>query len=114
MNSDALIDLKLPGKDIHNNIEFLKVRANLIITGLDMATETKRNMKTLILMQQFCGKQASKERLHDIIRCIEMLKTIEIEFRNKRFIINQWVILINRYTSELIDEIITKGIADVG
>ena len=43
-----------------------------------------------------------------------MLKTIEIEFQNKRFIINQWVILINRYTSEIIDNIIVKGINDVG
>lgn len=43
-----------------------------------------------------------------------MLKTIEIEFQNKRFVINQWVILINRYTSEIIDQIIVKGINDVG
>jgi len=51
MNSDALIDMKLPGKnDMHSSTEFLKVRANLIITGLDMATEIKRNLKTLILM----------------------------------------------------------------
>lgn len=32
-----------------------------------------------------------------------MLKAIEIEFRTKRYIINQWVILINRYTNEIID-----------
>lgn len=51
MNSDALLDMKLPGKnDMHSSTEFLKVRANLIITGLDMATEIKRNLKTLILM----------------------------------------------------------------
>lgn len=43
-----------------------------------------------------------------------MLKTIDLEFKSKRFIINQWVILINRYTSERIDETIAKGIADVG
>ena len=71
MNSDALIDMKLPGKnDMHSSTEFLKVRANLIITGLDMATEIKRNLKTLILMYQFCNRQPSKARLHDIVRCV--------------------------------------------
>ena len=51
MNSDALIDMKTPGKnDIHSTTEFLKVRANLIISGLNMATDIKRNLKTLILM----------------------------------------------------------------
>ena len=57
MNSDALNDQKLPSKaDIPANTEFLKVRANLIMSGLDMATELKRNVKTLILMYQNCGK----------------------------------------------------------
>ena len=79
------------------------MRANLIQSGLDMAAEIKRSMKTLILLYQTCGKQPSKARLHDIYRCIEMLKAIEIEFGTKRYIINQWVILINRYTSELMD-----------
>ena len=94
--------------------EFLKVRANRIQDGLDMAAEIKRSMKTLILLYQTCGKQPSKNRLHDIYRCIEMLKAIEIEFGTKRYIINQWVILINRYTSEVMDQIIARGIADVG
>ena len=115
MNSDALQDVRLPGgKDFAGSTEFLKVRANLIISGLDMAAEIKKNMKTLILLYQTCGKQPSKTRLHDIYRCIEMLKAIEIEFRTKRYVINQWVILINRYTNEIIDQIIAKGIADVG
>lgn len=43
-----------------------------------------------------------------------MLKAIEVEFRTKRYLINQWVILINRYTSEIIDQIIVKGINSVG
>lgn len=61
MNSDAFVDHKLPSKsDIPANTEFLKVRANLIICGLDMATELKRNVKTLILMYQICGKQPQK------------------------------------------------------
>ena len=78
MNSDAMIDIKIPDKDTLVNTEFLKSRANLIIQGLDLATELKRNVKTLILMYQMCGKQPSKGRLHDIIRCIEMLKSIEV------------------------------------
>ena len=43
-----------------------------------------------------------------------MIKSIEVEFRAKRYLINQWVILINRYTSEIIDQIIAKGINQVG
>lgn len=61
-----------------------------------------------------CAKEPSKSRLHDIIRCIEMLKSIEITFKQKRYIINGWVTLINRYTSEIIDQIIVKGIDTVG
>jgi hypothetical protein len=103
MNSDQMLDTTFPGKEMAGQTEFLKVRANLIQGGLDMAAEIKRSMKTLILLYQTCGKQPSKARLHDIYRCIEMLKAIEVEFGNKRYIINQWVILINRYTSELMD-----------
>lgn len=43
-----------------------------------------------------------------------MIKAIEVQFRMKRYLINQWVILINRYTSEIIDQIIVKGINQVG
>ena len=43
-----------------------------------------------------------------------MLKAIEIEFRTKRYIINQWVTLINRYTSEIVDHIIESGIHNCG
>ena len=119
MNSDAMFDMKINSKmgnakDYQSSKEFLTIRANLIISGLDLAAEIKRSMKTLILLYQTCGKQPSKMRLHDIYRCIEMLKAIEIEFRTKRYIINQWVILINRYTSEKIDEIIARGIAETG
>lgn len=116
MNSEALVDTKLPAKGEfnENNTEFLKVRANLINSGLDLATELKRNIKSLILMYQTCGKQPSKQRLHDIVRSIEMLKSIGIEFQKKRYLINQWIILINRYTSEIIDEIVVRGIAKVG
>jgi hypothetical protein len=114
MNSDQMMDVKIPDRDTMFNTEFLKSRANLIIAGLDLATELKRSVKTLILMYQICGKQPQKSRLHDIIRSIEMLKSIEVQFRIKRSIINQWVILINRFTAEIIDQIIVKGIDSVG
>jgi hypothetical protein len=104
MNSDAMFDQKSSLiQDTDANIKMLQTRANLIITGLDMANEIKRTTKQLILMYQTCGKEPTKARLHDIVRSIELLKAIEIEFRSKRFIINQWVTLINRYTSEIID-----------
>ena len=48
----------------------------------------KRCMKTVILLYQTCAIQPKRDRLHDIVRCIEMLKAIEIEFRTKRYIIN--------------------------
>ena len=103
MNSDAMMDTKIPSKDTIVNTEFLKVRATLVLTGLDMATDIKRSVKTLILMYQLCGKQPQKSRLHDIIRSIEMLKAIEIQFRIKKNVINQWISIINRYTSEIVD-----------
>lgn len=81
MNSDIMKDPKLSNPDGPINTDFLKSRANLIIQGLDLATELKRNVKTLILMYQICGKQPQKQRLHDIIRCIEMLKAIDVQFR---------------------------------
>ena len=43
-----------------------------------------------------------------------MLKAIEIQFRIKKNVINQWISLINRYTSEHVDQIIVKGIDTVG
>lgn len=50
MNSDVMQDAKIEDKDQAIQTEFLKQRANLIIQGLDLATELKRNVKTLILM----------------------------------------------------------------
>jgi hypothetical protein len=57
MNSDVMSDVKIADKNITTSTEFLKIRANMIMEGLDMATELKRNVKTLILMYQICGKQ---------------------------------------------------------
>lgn len=57
MNSDALNDKKIPNaKEIALSSEFLTVRANLIIVGLDLATEIKRNVKTLIYLYHNCNK----------------------------------------------------------
>jgi len=42
-----------------------------------------------------------------------MLKAIEIEFKTKKFLINKWVILINRYTCELITRQLEKGMQSV-
>lgn len=56
MNSDALNDTQIPKKDIMNKTDFLKVRANLIIKGLNMACELKRTTKNLILMYGVCKK----------------------------------------------------------
>lgn len=42
-----------------------------------------------------------------------MLKAIEIEFKTKKFLINKWVVLINRYTCEIITRILEKGLQKV-
>lgn len=41
-----------------------------------------------------------------IIKSIEMLKAIEVEYRTKKFLINKWVVLVNRFTCEQITRII--------
>ena len=56
MNSDALLDMKIPQSGgVQGSTEFLTVRANLIASGLDLAAEIKRNMKTLTMLYQTCG-----------------------------------------------------------
>jgi hypothetical protein len=50
MNSDVMNDVKVPTGSGPQNTEFLNERAKLITRGLNMATELKRNVKTLILM----------------------------------------------------------------
>jgi len=42
-----------------------------------------------------------------------MLKAIEVEFKSKKFLINKWVVLINRYTGEQITKIIELGVQNV-
>ena len=48
MNSDVFQDKKERQAGNDPYIETLKVRSNLVMQGLDMAAEIKRNMKTLI------------------------------------------------------------------
>lgn len=38
-----------------------------------------------------------------------MMKAIEIEFKTKKYLINQWVILINRYHEEMVTKVIQRG-----
>lgn len=42
-----------------------------------------------------------------------MLKAIEIEFKTKKYLINKWVILVNRYTCEQITKAIEVGLQAV-
>ena len=48
MNSDNLKD----SAQMSHNREFLKVRSQLIISGIKLAVEIKRTLKNLILMHQ--------------------------------------------------------------
>lgn len=88
-------------------------RGALIIGGLKLAIEIKRNLKQLILLNQVAGIVITQERLKDIVQAIEMLKAIEIEYKTKKFLINQWVVLINRYTTENINFTLVKGIKNI-
>ena len=79
---------------------FMEVRALMIWTGINLATEIKRNIKSYLLLIQTNQKSLRKEMFPFIIKSIEMLKAIEVEFKSKKFLINKWVVLINRYTCE--------------
>ena len=48
-----------------------------------------------------------------IIKSVEMLKAIEVEYRTKKFLVNKWVILVNRFTCEQITRIIEQGVQNV-
>lgn len=48
-----------------------------------------------------------------IIKSIEMLKAIEVEYKTKKFLINKWVVLVNRFTCEQITRIIEQGVQNV-
>ena len=48
-----------------------------------------------------------------IIKSIEMLKAIEVEFKTKKFLINKWVVLVNRFTCEHIIRLIESGMPQI-
>lgn len=96
MNSDQLKD----SEQMLRDKKFMEVRALMIWTGINLATEIKRNMKSFLLLIQTNQNSLKKEMFPHIIKSIEMLKAIEVEFKSKKFLINKWVVLINRYTCE--------------
>ena len=102
MNSDQLKDSDRMLQDK----TFMKVRAQMIQTGIQLATEIKRNMKSFLLLVKANRSNLKKELFPHIIKSVEMLKAIEVEYRTKKFLVNKWVILVNRFTCEQITRII--------
>lgn len=109
MNSDQLKD----SEQMLRDKKFMEVRALMIWTGINLATEIKRAMKSFLLLIQTNQNSLKKEMFPHIIKSIEMLKAIEVEFKSKKFLINKWVVLINRYTCEQITKIIELGVQNV-
>jgi hypothetical protein len=92
---------------------FMNVRALMVFTGINLATRIKREMKSFLLLIQ-TNRYKLKDAMQPwIIKSIEMLKAIDVEFRSKKFLINKWVVLINRYTTEQITKIIEQGVQNV-
>jgi hypothetical protein len=102
MNSDSLRS-EQPKSDIR---VFLERRANLLTVGINLAVQIKRTVKSLIMSHELTRTSLSPERLKDILQAVEMLKAIEIEFKTKKFIINQWVVLMNRNIADKINAIL--------
>lgn len=90
--------------------KFLEVRAVMIWQGINLATEIKRTMKSFLVLIQHNQKALRAQLYPYIIRSIEMLKAIEVEFKSKKFLINKWVVLINRFTCEQITRVIEQGV----
>ena len=90
--------------------KFMEVRAILIWQGINLATEIKRNMKSYLLLVQCNNMSLRKEMFPFILKSIEMLKAIEVEFKSKKFLINKWVVLLNRNTCEQITRVIEQGV----
>lgn len=106
MNSDNLKDRD----QMLTNAGFLVQRTKLIKMGIKLATEIKRTLKQYLLLYEVNGRAVPQEKLPLIIQSIEMLKAIEIEFKTKKFLINKWVVLINRQTCEIITRVLEKGL----
>ena len=109
MNSDSLKD----SDKMYNDKNFMKERASLIVAGIQLAIEIKRSLKSCMLLFKVNDATVPKKMFAHIIQAVEMLKAIEIEFRTKKFLINKWVVLINRYTCELITQLIEQGMKKV-
>lgn len=108
MNSDSL--KAAPRGD---ESEFLERRANLIVMGINLAVQIKRTMKSLMMIHDFTASALNPERLKDILQAVEMLKAIEIEFKTKKFIINQWVVLMNRNLCDKITHLLHQGMQNL-
>ena len=109
MNSDNLKD----GEHMKKDKSFMKIRANLIANGCQLAIEIKRALKTFLILTDKCQAPMAKKLFPTILQAIQMLKAIEIEFKCKKYLINTWVVLINRYTCELITRLVEQGTQNV-
>lgn len=78
----------------------------MIVIGINLATQIKRTVKSLLMIHEATRTSLSNERLKDILQAIEMLKAIEIEFKTKKYLINQWVVQINRNIATEISNIL--------
>ena len=70
MNSDSLKDSDAMLQDKN----FLKIRANQIANGIQLATEIKRSLKIYLLLFQENDAQMSRAAFPVIIQAVEMLK----------------------------------------
>jgi len=70
-------------------------------------------MKSLMMIHDFTRMPLNPDRLKDILQAVEMLKAIEIEFKTKKFMINQWVVLMNRNLCDKISELMHGAIMNV-
>lgn len=106
MNSDNLKD----GNHILGDNKFLTTRTRLVTSGIKLATEIKRALKQYLLLHEINDSTVASEKFELIVQAIEMLKAIEIEFKTKKFLINKWVVLINRQTCENITILLEQGL----
>jgi hypothetical protein len=70
-------------------------------------------MKSFLLLINQNKCQLRKELFRPLIKSIEMLKAIEVEFKCKKFLINKWVVLVNRFTCEHITRLIESAMPAV-
>ena len=88
----------------------MTTRTRLVTSGIKLATEIKRALKQFLMLYELNDTQVHQSKFSLIVQAIEMLKAIEIEFKTKKFLINKWVVLINRQTCENITLLLEKGL----